>query len=160
MLQGGNIKMKLAEALVTRADLQNKATQIKARMIQNIKVEEDEEPAEDISILFNQYDAVMKELESIIVRINKTNEATQLDNGTLAGAIAKRDCLKAKISTYRELIDKASVLRERGYSRDEKVKYVRCVDITELRKQTDEFAKQYRELDIKMQGLNWTVDLL
>jgi len=152
--------MKLAEALITRADLQNKATQLKTRMAQNIKVEEDEEPAEEIADLFYQYDAVMTELETTIIRINKTNEATVLDNGTLAGAIAKRDCLKAKISTYRELIDKASVLRERGYTRDEKVKYVRCMDISELRKQADEMAKQYRELDIKMQGLNWTVELL
>jgi hypothetical protein len=152
--------MKLAEALIARADLQNKVLQIKTRMIQNIKVEEDEEPVEEIDKLFRQYDALMAELETIIVRINKTNEAMALDSGTLAGAIAKRDCLKAKITTYRELIEKASVLRERGYTRDEEIKYVRCVDILELRKQTDDLAKQYRELDTKMQGLNWTVDLL
>ena len=152
--------MKLAEALITRADLQNKAAQMKVRMAQNIKVEEDEDPAEEIDKLFHKYDKVMTELETIIIRINQTNATTKLDDCTLAGAIAKRDCLKTKINTYRELIEKASVLRERGYSRDEKVKYVRCVDIAELRKQTDDLAKQYRQLDTKIQGLNWTVDIL
>ena len=151
--------MKLAEALIIRADLQIKAAQIKQRMAQNIKVEEGEEPAEDIDLLFKKYESVMTELETIITRINKTNAATEMDKSTLADAIAKRDCIKAKISTYRELIDKASVIRERLYS-SEKTKYVRCVDITELRKITDDLAKQYRELDTKMQGLNWTVDLI
>jgi hypothetical protein len=37
---------------------------------------------------------------------------------------------------------------------------VRMVDVSLLRKQTDSYAKQYRELDMKIQSLNWTVDLI
>ena len=150
--------MKLAEALIARADLKNKVTQIKLRMAQNVKVEEGDEPAEEANTLFRRYDALMAELEKIIIRINRTNAAIEMDGGTLADAIAKRDNLKAKINTYRELIEKASTLRERGYERT--IKFVCCLDISELRKQADDLSMQYRELDTKMQGLNWTVNLL
>ena len=151
--------MKLAEALIARADLQNKAGQIKRRISQSAKVQEGDEPVEDAAELLRQYDALMAELEALVIRINRTNAASVLDNGVLADAIAKRDSLKARINTYRELCDEVSVMRERGYDRTD-IKYVRCVDVSELRKQMDELSKQYRELDTKMQGMNWTVELL
>lgn len=34
------------------------------------------------------------------------------------------------------------------------------LDIKALRKEADTYAKQYRELDLKIQSLNWTVDLM
>ena len=45
------------------------------------------------------------------------------------------------------------------YGRNE-IKYVRMVDVAALRKETDDIAKQLRELDLKLQELNWTIDLL
>ena len=45
------------------------------------------------------------------------------------------------------------------YGRNE-LKYVRMVDVSILRKHADTCAKQYRELDMKIQSLNWTVDLI
>jgi len=151
--------MKLAEALIARADLQNKTAQIKRRITQSAKVQEGDEPIENAAELLSQYDMLMAELETLIIRINRTNAAAELDCGVLADAIAKRDSLKARINTYRELCDEVSITRERGYDRTD-VKYVRCVDVTKLREQVDGMSKQYRELDTKMQGRNWTVDLL
>jgi len=150
--------MKLAEGLIARADLQSKVAQLKNRMAQNVKVEEGEEPMEKIEELFQKYGSVMAELEMIIMRINRTNATVRLDNGTLADAIAKRDCLKLKISTFRDLIEMATVVRERSY-RSDKIIYTRCIDTSKLRKKADDLAKEYRALDTKMQGLNWNVDL-
>jgi len=151
--------MKLAEALIARADIQNKAAQIKRRISQSAKVQEGDEPVEDANALLRQYDMLMMELEAIVIRINRTNATAALDGGVLADAIAMRDSLKARINTYRELCDEASITRERGYDHSN-VKYVRCVDVSALRNQIDAMSKQYRELDTKMQGCNWTVDLL
>jgi len=150
--------MKLAEGLIVRADLQTKIRQVKNRMGQNAKVQEGDEPGEDVKELVSMYETMMTELESIILRINRTNSNTPLDGGTLADAIVRRDCMKSKISAYRELCDNSSITQDR-YSRSE-VKFVRFVNVAETQKKIDDLSKMYRELDTKMQGLNWTTDLL
>ena len=150
--------MKLAEALIMRADLKNKISQVKSRIIQNAKVQEGDEPTEDPAELLVKYDALMSEFEALVVRVNRTNAAAEFEAGRLIDAIAERDCLKTRISTYRDVCDKASVMRERGFGSD--YKFIRCVDVTELRKQIDELSKQYREIDTKIQGINWTIDLI
>ena len=150
--------MKLAEALIKRADLKKRIAQIESRMAANVKVQEGDEPAEDVYALIDQYDQLMARLEELIIRINKTNHATAFEDGTLADAIAKRDALKAKIPAFRSLYDEASVTHDR-YSMKE-IRLVRCVNVQELQRKIDKLSKAYRELDTKMQGLNWTVDLL
>lgn len=150
--------MKLAEALIKRADLKKRIAQIESRMAANVKVQEGDEPAEDVYALIDQYDQLMARLEELIIRINKTNHATAFEDGTMADAIAKRDALKAKIRAFRSLYEEASVTHDR-YSMKE-IRLVRCVNVQELQRKIDKLSKAYRELDTKMQGLNWTVDLL
>jgi hypothetical protein len=149
--------MKLAEALILRADLQKIAAQLEQRMKQNAKAQEGDEPPEAVEDLISQYEGVMSELAALIARINRTNHSEPLGGGTLAEAITRRDCLKAKLGAYRELLAAASVTQDR-YSRSE-VRFVRCVDVAELQSRIDRLSKEYRELDTKMQGMNWTVDL-
>jgi len=45
------------------------------------------------------------------------------------------------------------------YSRSE-IKTVATVNVSALRKQLDEIARQRRELDTRVQEANWTIDLL
>jgi len=52
----------------------------------------------------------------------------------------------------------ASVKQDR-YSRTE-IKYISLVNVKELQKQIDKLSKEFRELDTKIQGLNWTIDLI
>lgn len=150
--------MKLAEALIQRADLQKRIAQLESRMKQNAKVQEGDEPSENIEELLPQYDVLMDELEQLIIKINKTNNATAFNDTTLAESITKRDCLKSKIRCLRELSEATTIQQER-YTRNE-IKFVRCVDMIKLQSLIDTFSKSYRELDVKMQGLNWTIDLL
>jgi hypothetical protein len=150
--------MKLAEALIERADLQKQIAQLEDRMEKNVKVQEGEEPAEAIDDLIVKYEDLMSRLENLIVRINKTNNATHFDSGTVAEAITKRDCMKNKIKAYRSLYGRASITEPR-YGKNE-IRFVRCVDIAALQSKTDSLSKSCRELDTKIQGHNWTVELL
>ncbi|MGF7003433.1 archaellum component FlaC [Lachnospiraceae bacterium PFB1-21] len=150
--------MKLAEALIERADIQKLIGQVKSRMNDNAKVQEGDEPAESMEKLLATYEDLMISLEEIIIRINKTNNITQFGNIALSDALAKRDCLKARIKAYQALYQAATVSYER-YGRSE-VKFVRYVDIGKLQGKIDSLSKQYREFDTKIQGLNWTVDLV
>lgn len=150
--------MKLAEALIERADLQRKIAQIEARMRQNVKVQEGDKPTEYVDELLPQYESLADRLECLIANINRTNSSTPFNDITLAHAITKRDCLKSKIHAYRELCEAALITQDR-YSNKE-IRFVRCVDVVKLQKRIDDMSKAYRELDTKMQGLNWTTDLL
>ena len=94
--------MKLAEALIERADPQRKIAQLEHRMELNAKVQEGDEPAAFVYDRLPQYERLMDELEKLIITINKTNHKAELDGITLAEAITKRDCLKSKIKSYRD----------------------------------------------------------
>lgn len=149
--------MKLAEALIARADAQKKIAHLRSRMEQNAKVQEGETPAESVEELLSLYDEMMAEQAILIKRINRTNNMTKLDGGTLTDAIAERDCLRGKISAYRELYNAAAITQGR-YSQSE-VKYLRCIDTAELQKKIDAMSKQFREMDIAIQEANWATEL-
>jgi hypothetical protein len=153
------VKMKLAEALINRADLKTQIGQIVSRMKENALVQEGDSPAEDVAELGSVYESMMESLEGLIVRINKTNNNTMLDDISLADTIARRDCLKSKIATYRALKESSLIIKRERYSQSE-IKYVRTVDITRIQKLIDSYSRQYRELDTKIQERNWTADLL
>ncbi len=50
-------------------------------------------------------------------------------------------------------------LRQDRYSRSE-VKYVSTVSVADIQKSADELAKNYRELDARVQELNWQTELV
>ena len=149
--------MKLAEALITRADLLKKIGQIRKRMTQSAMVQEGETPAEEVEVLLVTYDELMSELCELIKKVNHTNGMTSFGSGSIADAIAERDNLRSRISAHRDLYEAATVQQNR-YSRSE-IKYVRCVDAAELQKGIDLLSKQYRELDTRIQEANWNTDL-
>lgn len=51
------------------------------------------------------------------------------------------------------------VVENDRYGRQE-IKYIHMVDVGKLRKVTDNYSKQLRNLDMKLQSLNWSVDLI
>ena len=150
--------MKLAEALIQRADAQTKLTELKKRMQANIKVQEGEQPAESFAELLPQYNTLADEFTALAKRINKTNAVTPMDGGTIAEAITERDGLKSKIRCYSELYN-AMAITENRYSRNE-IKFVRCANPAELQHEIDTMSKRFREIDTAIQALNWATDLL
>ncbi len=151
--------MKLAEALVLRADLQKRLNQLRARLTQSAVVQEGEQPPENPQELLAELDQMLTQLQNLIVRINRTNlQATLSDGTTLTDALAQRDTLALHHSIISGLADAASNRVER-YGRSE-IRKLSTVDVASLRRQMDELARQRRELDMTIQAANWATDVL
>ena len=148
--------MKLAEALSIRADLQRKVSQLRARLKDSSKVQEGDTPAEQISDLFLELEECLVQLEEMVYRINHTNMQTFYEGETITRMIARKDHLSQRVAINQDLL--GHVMETDRYGRNG-IKYVRMVDVAALRKETDIIAKQLRELDLKLQELNWTIDL-
>lgn len=151
--------MKLSEALILRADCQKRLNQIKERIVNNVKVQEGDTPAESVSALLAQAEEVASTYQTLIRQINKTNLHTEFAAGmTLTDALAERDVLALRRNLYQELVNAANVRQER-FTRSE-VKFTITVNISVMQKQVDELAKAYRELDMKIQEANWRTELM
>jgi hypothetical protein len=151
--------MKLAEALIERANLQRRLDALKERMTASARVAEGDTPAEDAMALLAEYERVATALLDYIRQINATNIGAHLEPGvSLMDAIAQRDVLRKRQQAYLGLANAAMGAAQRMYGQGE-VRYQRVVDVAALRRQADELAREARELDTRLQAANWTVDL-
>jgi len=151
--------MRIAEALVMRADCQRKVAQIKQRLGRVIKVQEGEKPSESPTELLDELKRTLSDLSVWVKKINKTNALSAFDTSmSLAEALAERDSIMQYRNILNELLSEASIKQER-YSRQE-VKFYTTVEIPHLQKEVDELSRKYRELDFKIQEKNWSTDLL
>ena len=150
--------MKLAEALVLRADKKKRIEQLKQRILRNAKVQEGQKPAEDPESLITEAEEISEELVVLIQRINKTNSNTQFKKGiSLSDAITTRDILVLKNSIYRDLAQAATVTQD--IRTKSEVKFKGTVKVSQIQERADQIAKTHRELDTKIQELNWKTDL-
>ena len=151
--------MKLAEALIERKALKTKMEELKKRIYQNARIQEGEEPIESPLELLEALRRETEDFERLIVRINETNNVTKLsEDMTLMQAIVRKDMLHYLHLVHLNLADKASPLNDR-YSQRE-IKYLPSVNVSDLRKTADEIAREYRQLDAKIQEANWGTELL
>ena len=150
--------MKLAEALILRADCQKRIAQLQQRLLRSAKVQEGEQPAENPETLLTELDSAIAQLRTLIQRINQSNARTVFENGTLSDALAERETLQMKRNIYSSLVDAASIRQER-YTRSE-VKFLSTVAIAQIQSQVDTLSRNYRELDAQIQALNWQTDLI
>ena len=151
--------MKLAEALSERAEAQRQYEQLHQRILRVARVQEGDEPAENPEELLTEANKVLDRLDLLIRRINKTNTETQFDERySLTDAIAFRDMALKRRKLYSDLATKASTTQER-YTRTE-LRYISTVKVKDMQSRVDQLAKEYRELDTKIQRLNWEADLL
>ena len=72
--------------------------------------------------------------------------------------LSKRDCLKLKINSYRNFLNSASATGKRARASEIKIKST--VDVALLQKEIDSLSAELRKLEILIQELNWTNDLL
>ena len=71
--------------------------------------------------------------------------------------MAERDVLGKRLLVLREAFDRASQSQDR-YGRNE-IKFVTTIDVPALRKQIDQYAQQFRLLDMEIQALNFSTEL-
>ena len=155
--------MKLAEALLLRADRNRSLEQLKQRIQVSARYQEGENPPEDASDLVAAASAVLDELEVLIRNINRTNSGTVMTDGrTVTDALAERDVLRLRYSMLKVSADAASGASQQvGFIRATRseLKYMRALDVKDLRQQASDIARRARELDARIQQVNWTTEL-
>ena len=150
--------MKLAEALLLRSEYTKKIENLQHRLLSNVKIQENDKPFENPQTLIKEIFQLNEDMYEIIKRINKCNASTKMDDGlTLDEAIARRNMLIKKRSTLSLVANKATE-RDHRFSHSE-IKMNVTISIADMQKQIDELSKEYRELDTKIQTLNWTTEL-
>lgn len=146
--------MKLAEALLLRADLMKKIEHLQYRITPLLIVSDDRLPQEDPAELMAQLRKTISDLESIIIRINKTNNETLVEGeGVLMEALAKRDSLKMLAEKLRNIRQSAQV----NNISDKNLKTT--IDIKKLQAEMDQTGRAFREIDSKIQEINWFTEL-
>lgn len=150
--------MKLAEALILRVDLQKRIDQLRVRLNNNAKVQENDEPSEKPEDLLNELDSNINQLKVLIKQINKTNCVTISNGQTLADLIAERDTLTLKSNILRGFLNIAGQ-KVNLYSTTE-IKIMSTVDVPALQKELDLLSKKIRETDTELQQANWLTELI
>ncbi len=151
--------IKLAEALILRADTQRRIEQLSKRLKISVLVQEGDLPPEDPQELLNEIDRLLMQFEALIIKINHTNSITAFnDQHNLTTVLAQRDVINLKISVLKGIAEEASRRRDR-YGQAE-IRNVVTIDVRQLRVESDHLARQFRELDTKIQTINWITDLI
>jgi hypothetical protein len=151
-------RLKLAEALAERSDCQRRIEELKKRMARSARVQEGEQPAEYPAGLLSEVEATFARLTELVSSINRTNARTAFDGTlTISDAIAERDATGKKRDLYAGVADAASTRQDR-YSKSE-VKFFPTIPIADLQRRVDDLSKHFRELDTRLQELNWSTEL-
>ena len=150
--------MKLAEALLLRADMKKKLASLRERIASNAVVQENEKPHEDPNDLMKQSVGVLDELEDLVLRVNTANLVTMASDGrSLAKLIAHRDKLAQQHSLLQAAI--AGTRKEPDRYSMKEIKWVATVNVSKLQSQSDDLAKQLRQLNVLIQEMNWKVEI-
>ncbi|HIB83750.1 MAG TPA: septicolysin [Chromatiaceae bacterium] len=150
--------MKLAELLATRKSLQESITDLRTRISANAKVQEGDDPDEEIQDLIDQSVRVIQRLEALTVTINKANMEVILPSGeTLMEALARRDAIHRRLSLLQHTV--AYSQHESSRYSEREIRWLSVMDVADLQKQSDGIAQEAREINLAIQSVNWTTDV-
>lgn len=150
--------MKLAEALLLRADIQKRLSSLQARVQKYALVQEGEHAAEDPKELLRQIEDLCGDLQRLVFAINKANLNHAVPSGqTLTEALAQRDVLILRHRILQSIIDACAKPPERYGVKE--IRWIATVNVAGIKKQTDDLAKQIRELNAAIQETGWQVEL-
>ena len=150
--------MKLAEALLLRADLKKKLLFLRERIGRNAMVQEGEVPKEKVEDLLAEATSALQEQQALVRRINAANETAKLSDGRLlADVLAQRETLVAQHSLLTSTITATNKDVDR-YSQRE-IKWVPQIQVSSLQKQADDLSRKIREVNVTIQAANWQIDI-
>jgi hypothetical protein len=153
--------MKLAEALILRADAQQRIQQLRERLARSARVQEGDTAPENPQDLLEETHRVVTEWQTLVKQINRTNAQTPFDETrTLTDALAERDGLATEFNVLAGVLTEATGQHTRQMYNQSNIKYFRAVDVAAVQRQADDLARERRDLDSRIQALNWTVDLV
>lgn len=158
--------MKLAEALMLRAELKKDADDLLKRLEENAVYDEERQPMEDSKELFNKMINTLLDIRRLEEKIWKTNMNTVMQGKkTIYDFLRDRDHLVRVVYRKNRLINmyKTNFMeKSQYYYKDEtnKIKKFFAFDIKTLIAERDEAAKKCREINLMIQRKNWEVELL
>jgi hypothetical protein len=150
--------MKLAEALLLRADQKKKLASLRERITRNAVVQEGELPSEKVEDLLKSASGVMQEQMSTVQSINAANQTQKLADGRLlAVVLAERDNLVHQHS----LITAAIQATHKDVNRygQKEIKWLPQFNIAAMQKRADDLSKSIREINVIIQAANWQIDI-
>lgn len=150
--------MLLAEALQRRAEVQQIIGELSGRVTANARYQEgDDGPSLDPNAMIDEIEGLSRELTDLVTAINHTNAGT-IDNGdTITSLIANRDRLRS--ARKLTLAFAAAVGRDRHRFGREEIRWIAVLDGAELFAKADIQRGELRDLDARIQRLNWTTEL-
>ena len=150
--------MKLAEALMLRADQKKKLFSLRERIARNVRAQEGEEPAESANDLLVQAFALLREQQSTVLQIDRANAGGQLADGRpLATALAERETIKQEHALLVAAIAAAQKDADRYSPRE--IKWVTLIDVKAAQRQADDLSAKLRNLNVQIQQANWHIDV-
>lgn len=121
-------------------------------------VQEGTRPYEDPNALLLEAASVIDELEKLVVAINAANSSNKRPTGrTLTSAIAHRGSQIQRHSLLQAAIGATQKEPDRYSMRE--IKWNAAIDLSKLQKQSEDLARQLRELNAKIQESNWKIDV-
>jgi hypothetical protein len=172
--------MLLAEALAARKDALKQIEDLRERIAAAaVRYEDQDAPIEDPETLVRQLDERLDSMESLTVRINRTNNAARLTFDTrdlsIMEAIALRERLTLEAMARRGAVDAADEATGRGGSArhtravmygapgrrtKDDIRELAAIDVAVERRIADGLSESVRRLDMALQQKNWTTELV
>lgn len=150
--------MKLAEALLIRADQKKKILSLRERIAQNALAQEGDAPREDVAKLIAECFAVIAEQQALVLKIDAANAAAKLPDGRpLSEVLAARDVLMQQHSILKSAVEATHKEADRYSMRE--IKWVPQIDVAATQKQMEDLSRQIRELNVLVQQTNWQTEL-
>jgi hypothetical protein len=150
--------MKLAEALILRAEVRRRLTEWSERARTSVLVQEGEQPTEPPEALFLELNEIVAQFTELTTRINAANMNTTLDDGrTLTEAIAQRDALSLRANALNQAIAFATNTQPR-FGRAE-IRSVATIDVAAVRRQAEALRRERRTWDTAIQAANWATEM-
>lgn len=148
--------MKLAEALIKRRDIDTAISNLNLCLEENIKVIEGVKPFENPDEIIATMCKLIDEQTELVQKINAVNSTTVTEDGkTLNELLTVREQLKRR----HKILDKAYKYAYRNGRYDE-TKFVITADMKNLKNKIAESAKDFRNLDNRIQAINWSTEFI
>jgi len=150
--------MKLAALILEKSDIENKVSQLVTRINSCARIQEGDTAPEEPAELLEELNTVYKRLELVNNAITRANHSAKFSDNQpyLINALVARDVLAKKIGQLNSIVNSCGT--QQRFARNE-IKFVTNIDVVSLRAEIDKLTKEKRDLNAKIQELNWIVDV-
>lgn len=150
--------MKLAEALMERKNLENDINGLNERISEEAITQKDYEVLDDLNLEFEKHIEQYDKYEEIVNKINEANSRVY-DGVTNLELLNKRKVLSKKYRDVKEIyLASKKPLKQEIYG-DKIIEKKLNIDKMILKKELNKICKEARELEVKIQSRNWTIEI-